>query len=118
MATSTIKIPQANKVTISGVNYTFGGKTWYFYKIDRIVVIVAPSDLQTASAGSNTITTSLPEEYRPFMQVYFGVQNAQNDNQRRCFLSVSASGTVSFYTPVAVTSAINCGFAGCYVTNS
>ena len=118
MATSTIKIPQANKVTISSVSYTFGDKTWWFYKVDRIVVVIAPHDVKSASSGMNTVTENLPAEYRPFTQIYFGIQNAQNDNPRRCFLSVSANGTVSFYAPVAISSAQNCGIAGCYITNS
>lgn len=118
MATSTIKNPQANKVTISSVSYTFGDKTWWFYKVDRIVVVIAPHDVKSASSGVNTVTANLPAEYRPFAQVYFGVQNAQNDNQRKCFLTVSPTGTVGFYTPVAISSAQNCGICGCYITNS
>lgn len=107
-----------SKTIVQSVSYTFGDKTWWFYKVDRIVVVIAPHDVKSASSGMNTVTANLPAEYRPFTQVYFGIQNAQNDNQYKCFLSVSANGTVSFYTPVAISSAQNCGIVGCYITQS
>ena len=118
MATSTIKIPSANKVKVTSLTYTFGGKNWIFYKVDRIVVVLAPSDITSASAGMNDITTSLPAEYRPSTQCYIGNQNAGNDNQSKCFLAISSTGAVKFYTPVAIASAQNCGICGCYITAS
>ena len=106
-----------SKITPSSVTFSFGGKTWYFYKINRIVVVIAPSDIRSASSGNNTIGT-LPAAYRPFASIYLGVQNAGSDNQRKCFLIVNPNGDVVFYSPVAITTAQNCGITGCYITES
>lgn len=103
-----------SKTTVRNVSYNFGGKSWIFYKVDRIVVVFAPSDITSASAGTNDITTSLPAEYRPPTQTYIKSQNS-NDGM---FLSVSASGLVRLYVPTDITSAHNCGIVGCYITMS
>lgn len=113
MATSVIK---ADNYSLASKSFNFGGKAWNFYKSGKIIIVSAPQDISSASAGQNAIGT-LPVEYRPSNAHYFAVQNASS-NQTGKFLMVTASGEVKFYTPTAITSATNCGIAGCYVSES
>lgn len=101
------------QMTVKSTSLTALGKTWYFYRIGRIVLVQAFGDMRSASSGTNSIGT-LPAEFRPAYNSYFGIQNSTAN----MFLIISATGPVSFYSERAVSAAMNCGIYGVYITVS
>ena len=91
-------------------SFTFGGKSWVFRRIGRIVFVEATGDIRTASAGTNTIGT-LRESMRPDYTQRIGIANTTTGE----FLNIYTNGVVYLYMPVAVTSARNNSFNGCYI---
>ena len=91
-------------------SFSYGGKTWTFRRIGKVVFIEASSDIRSASAGTNTIGT-LRESMRPDYMQRYGIANSTTGE----FLNISTTGLVTLYMPVAVTSAKNNSFDGCYI---
>ena len=86
------------------------GKYWCFRKRNGIVYVLAPNDVTSASSGSNSIGT-LPVGWRPEATVVLACANYISAN---CWLIITAAGTVSFCTSVAISSARNAAFSGSY----
>lgn len=91
-------------------SFSYGGKTWTFRRIGKVVFIEASSDIRSASAGTNTIGT-LRESMRPDYLQRYGIANSTTGE----FLNISTTGLVTLYMPMAVTSARNNSFDGCYI---
>lgn len=94
-------------------SFTFGGKSWVFRRIGRIVFVEATGDIRSASAGTNTIGT-LRESMRPDYTQRIGIANSTTGE----FLNIYTNGGVYLYMPTAVTSARNNSFNGCYIATA
>ena len=94
-------------------SFTFGGKSWVFRRIGRIVFVEATGDIRSASAGTNTIGT-LRESMRPDYTQRIGISNSTTGE----FLNIYTNGGVYLYMPTAVTSARNNSFNGCYIATA
>lgn len=98
----------------STLTITACGKPWHFHKVGRTVYFDAPNDIQSASAGINTLGT-LPVEFRPQVQQKLGSGNRSNWNG---FVQISTNGEFILYAPSAITSASNGGFSATYLSAS
>ena len=107
-----MKLSNMVRVTETQV-FTYGGKSWQFRRIGKIVFVEASADIRNATQGVNTIGT-LRETMRPEYTAYkLHIANSTVS----AFLSVETTGTVSVYMPAAVSSASNNAFYGCYIAN-
>lgn len=110
---SEIDALNSNITTVTTHTINWGGKTWSFYKIGRIVWFSAPFDANDVPSGSNNIGT-LPEAFRPIQRALFRCQNSNyNINS---WVTITIEGAVSVYRDSAITTATNFSFGGCYIT--
>lgn len=86
------------------------GKTFYFYKVGKIVWLDAPYDITSGNAGNNIVGT-IPSWLRPLRLIRFPIANATTSG----FAQLDTSGQLLVYRATAVTSATNCSIAGVYI---
>lgn len=96
--------------TDQNLSFNALGKSWYFRKRRGIVYVMAPNDVTSASAGTNTVGT-LPAGWRPELNIFLPCATYISG---LCFLSISTGGVVSFYNHAAISSSRNAAFSGSY----
>lgn len=106
---------QEQVITKSYSNTSIKAGNIHFFKVGRMVFFQCFGDATNLSTGINTYISKIDEEFKPLAEARFSPINTSS--YFMLTIRTDCSIQLNNYTSQPVTSATNCAFSGCYISN-